>query len=529
MPNPDDATISLLLDALRQDTERSQAAWLQLREILRAEPARGAARLCTWLDECLASGATIPVQASIIPAVRACTKHQPDLIPEDVVRRLLSRAEQFDGLSLLCLAAMLARLRPEGIITQGIFQVLVATERALVEPENESEREVQRSAKKIALELWRTVAARDPASLVALLQGWAAQAGWQGHSNHLLAELLLEAAPLHPNILGDTIAVLEALQAQEQQSPGELEPPDRILNELQKLGETLQHKTIAEGIASEVLSALPPPKPIPSAPCLRDKSAVAPDLKVDRLIEEYVAFPDYMERLEEAERRIAKARQSNSMDDVREEDIILARSEPPRPQLTRALSEPYLALVEGVCELVDELIAADPMDKRIGMLVVQLCLGLYKYPNLIPVDKFQRWVTKDTVFDYKTKAWLYGRLATVCPDWIIEHRLADAVSVSIVDKASNFFSDIGVCYPEFLRGFVERYLSEVAYNWVTARELMGAIETVARQRPEEAEAMIAVIERLRGGPHEPDVIDFRYTELSKTLDLLRNMEGKDKP
>ena len=121
MPNPDDATISLLLDALRQDTERSQAAWLQLREILRAEPARGAARLCTWLDECLASGATIPVQASIIPAVRACTKHQPDLIPEDVVRRLLSRAEQFDGLSLLCLAAMLARLRPEGIMTQGIF------------------------------------------------------------------------------------------------------------------------------------------------------------------------------------------------------------------------------------------------------------------------------------------------------------------------------------------------------------------------------------------------------------------------
>ncbi len=529
MQSSDDVTISSLLAALRQDTERSRAAWSQLREILREEPEQVAAPLFSWLDEALASGATVPVQADIILAVEACTKRQPDLIPEEVARRLLSRAEQLDHLSLLCLAAVLARLRPDRIITEGILQVLVATESALTEPVNESDRQVREYARGVALDLWHTVAARDPASLVALLNAWVANAGWQRHSSHLLAELLLEAAPLHPYIIDETIAVLEGIEATERQSPGELEPPDRILGKLRELGETFQHKTTAEQIVQEVMNEIPPPRSVPPAPSLRGASGSAPDVKVDRMIEEYLELPGYMKRMEEAERRLAQAMQSGSAGELSEEDMILAGSNPPGERLFHALSAPYPALVEGVCGLVDELLAADPLDERIGLLVARLCLALHGRPNLIPVDEFQRWVATDAAFDDQTKSFLYGLLATVSPDWIVEHRLADAVSVSIVAKTPGFLSDIGVYYPEFLRAFVERYLSEVEADWMTARSLTREMEKVARQHPEEAEAMVAVIERLRGEPPAPGVIDFRYTELSNTLDSLRSLGGSDQP
>jgi hypothetical protein len=50
MPGPNDATVSLLLDELRRDPERSYAAWQEVREILRAHPERMAARLCRVVD-----------------------------------------------------------------------------------------------------------------------------------------------------------------------------------------------------------------------------------------------------------------------------------------------------------------------------------------------------------------------------------------------------------------------------------------------------------------------------------------------
>lgn len=529
MPSSYDATISSLLDGLKKGTEQSRAAWLQLREVLQTEPERVAAQLCGWIDECLASGMTVPLEASIISAVMVCTKHKPDLVTEEVLRSLLSRAGQLTDLSLLCLASMLARVHPEGILTDGIFQVLVATEHALIEPRDESDREVQRYAKTIALELWRTVGARDAPSLVALLEIWTAKAGWQRHSSHLIAEILLEAIPRDPNILGDTIGVVESIKAKEQQSPGELEPPDRILNELKKLSETLRRKKIAERLAKEVLAGLAPSGPVQSPARFRDKPIVAPDPKVDRLIEEYLERPNYLERMEKAERRIAKAMKSGSMDEVHEEDITLAGSDPPVQRLFRAMSEPYPALVEGVCQLVDELIEKDPLDERIDTLVLQLCLVPSRHQDLIPADKFQRWVANASVFGDEIRAWLYDRLAALEPDWIVEHKLADAVSVSIVAKHTGFFSKIGVRYPGLLTAFVEQYILEVAWDRDTVPNLMRAMEEVARQRPEEAEAMIAVIERLRGEAPGPDVIDFRYIELSKTLDLLRSVGGKGKP
>jgi hypothetical protein len=527
MPLSDDAMISSLLNDLRQDTEQSRPAWLLLREILRFEPERIAVQLCIWLKEGLAAGRTMPLAASIISALMTCTKHQPNLIPEEILRSLLSRAEQLDNLSLLCLGTMLARVHPERIITEGIFQVLVATEDALSESKDESYRKVKQFAKKVAFELWGTVAARDPESLVALLEIWAAKAGWQRQPSHLFGELLLKAVQHHPNILGDTIAVLEAIQAKGQQSPGELEPPDRILNELRKLGEALRRKTIAARLAKEVLNVVPPPTKVRPPAGVRDQPVVSSDPRVDRLIEEYLELPDWEERMEEAEHRVTEAMRSGSK--VGAEDLFLVGSKPPGQRLMAELTEPYQALVKGVSELVDELIAADRTDEHMGRLVVILCFGLDRRPDLVPMDTFQRWVANEAVFDDQSRAWLYKCLAKVCPDWIVEHTLTDAVSVSIAVNAPGFFSAIGVYYPEFIRGFVERYLLEVGWNEDTAPELMRAMEEGARQHPEEAEAMIAVIERLRRDPPEPGMIDFQYSELSKTLDILRSVRKEGKP
>ena len=93
----------------------------------------------------------------------------------------------------------------------------------------------------------------------------------------------------------------------------------------------------------------------------------------------------------------------------------------------------------------------------------------------------------------KIRARLYGLLADACPEWIIEHKLEDAVSVSVASESSDFFSKIGVCYPELLRQFVERYLSEAGWDSETSSTLMRAIQNAARERPEEIE------ERLRRG------------------------------
>lgn len=286
---------------------------------------------------------------------------------------------------------------------------------------------------------------------------------------------------------------------------------------------------MAERLAREALAEAPPPGSVSSSPRLQDKPIVAPDPKVDRLIEEYLQLPDYMERIKEAERRVVEAMRSGSMAEVRGEDVMLAGSDPPGQGLFRALSEPYPALVQGVCELVDELIEADPADDRIGTLVAQLCLGLYRHPDLIPVEKFQRWVANHAVFGDEMRAWLYERLAAVEPGWIVEHNFPDAFSVSIAAKASSFFSDIGVYAPGLLRQIVERYLLEAEWDRDITSRLMRALEKAARRHPEEAPATIALIERLRGGPPKAGVIDFRYIELSKTLDSLRSVEEKDEP
>jgi hypothetical protein len=287
------------------------------------------------------------------------------------------------------------------------------------------------------------------------------------------------------------------------------------------LKETLRRKEIAKKVIKEFPSGLPLRRAVPSPPPLPDEPVAAPDVKVDRWIEDYLKRPDWMERMEEAERRIARG-------EPREADIILAGSEPPGQRLFAAMTEPYPALVAGVCELVDELIKADPMDERIEALVLQLCLGLYRHSDLIPVRKFQKWAADAAVFGDQIRARLYGLLADVCPEWIIEHKLEDAVSVSVASESSDFFSKIGVCYPELLRQFVERYLSEAGWDSETSSTLMRAIQNAARERPEEIEALIALVEALRVEPTKPGMIDFRYLGVAETLDSLRALRDKTK-
>ena len=98
-----------LFDRLRGDAEESQAAWRELRDRLRAEPARYARPLASALLASLETGAVMPVRGAILPALEASTRDQPDVLPSEVLDRLLQRAAELDTLSVLCLALLRVR------------------------------------------------------------------------------------------------------------------------------------------------------------------------------------------------------------------------------------------------------------------------------------------------------------------------------------------------------------------------------------------------------------------------------------
>jgi hypothetical protein len=495
MPGPNDATVSLLLDELRRDPERSYAAWQEVREILRAHPERMAARLCRVVDQSLEAGEDLQVKESIIVVLEACTKGQAELVPADILRRLLSRVDQFDDLSALCLAAMLVRLRPEGIITEGVQDVLVATERALVEPDDDSSSEVQRYAKKIAFDLWSTVAARDPASLVALLEFWAAQVGWQRHSSHLLAELLLETAPHHPSIINDSIAVLEVIGDKYDDPEGELESPDRILDELKKVREKLQRKAIAEELAAELTpteSYTRPPRP-------PESQDAEPDPAVDRLIENFL-----------------------SGDPEREFKA--------KDQFGRKMRNPSPALIEGVREAADELFVSDPRDERFELLLYFLYFATDGRPEFVPTESLQSWSRSNMLKDVDLTL-IYSILARVRPDWIVENSLPRALGAAVTSSgalASTFLAGLGVAYPGLVVQFASRWLDRVGWDMDFGTDIASAFEQIAQERPEKIDTMVDLLDAQKSEP-EPGVIDLRFQEISPYVERLEQIREGNNP
>jgi hypothetical protein len=213
--------------------------------------------------------------------------------------------------------------------------------------------------------------------------------------------------------------------------------------------------------------------------------------------------------------------------DVADEDLaLLGNSEPPETQLGQALTNPWPALVNGVCELVDELIVNDPADERIKLLVSQLWLSLVRHRELVPVEFFQTWVAQPHVFDDEARANLYDCMAAVCPDWIVEHALSDAVGTSMVARASSFWERVGTAYPGLLLQFAGGWFKSVEWDQESMWRIKPAFVEAAKKYPQEIAAMIELLEEHRGAPPGPDIIDFRHIEFSSLLETLRKIKDE---
>lgn len=494
---------------LLQEDEQADRLWTQLRERLRVEPEHIAAPLCAWLDERLEEGTAVPLETSILLAVASCVRNQPELVPEAVLRRLLARGGQLSWLSLLQAGLMLARAKPAAVLTEGILELLGATELVLAATDpraplpDPSQQDALRYGRDTALELWRTVARGDPPSIVVLLEAAAGMADAQ-HSTRLLADLLVDAAHSDPSVAGDAIAVLSAVHAQ---APGTLESPDRTLDALRAIGQAHRTRELARRVADEVIDALPsdaipPPGPPPAGP-----PPAPPDAWVDRIIEEYLGRADHLEQMRQAERRVVEALDGDPAQ-VRGEDVTLLGGGIPDDRLAEALGAPNPALVQGVCELVDEIAAADPADPRVEELVGALGLALGKHPELLPLERFLEWAARPGLSD-PTRALLYDRVAAVHPGSIVPERFADAAAAALASRMPGVFAHVGRYAPELLRRFAERYAAQADPGPEQTRLLLDALKEVAAHRPEQAEAMRALVERLRGPAPAAGMIDLR--------------------
>ena len=514
----DHKTLPRLIDNLRKP-DQWEASWPEVRQAFWDAPEQVSPYFCELVEGWLKRVENPPVMDSIIVSLEIQARRQPQLVPIDLLGRVIAHAEQFSWCVPLCTAAMLVRQDPASIITKGLNHVLWATERALQPRETDKADSTAHHMAGVAFDLWRNVALGDPTSMVAILERWATLVGWQRQSTQLIAKQLVDAIPHEPSLLHDSIKVLEKIRDEHNDPEGEFDSPDKYIDKLK----ALEMKLFEKVLALKIISALDPAdfrgqtaKPKPTRP------KATPDPRVDRIIEQYLLGPTWEAEMDAASRRMNKALKDGDPSKIRREDLALLGSDSPEMALSKELSRnPSPALIDGVCELVEELIEADPSDKRINPLVLALYVSVMNRPDLIPVEAFQTWVTGKRPFNDYLRASLYAGIATVQPDWIIENTLVDAVVTAVSAKQSDFWAQIGNAYPGLLLQFADNYFKQKLWNRELVSLFGSAFISVAKERLEEIPAMIKILTNHRGDPPDPGVINFRYIEFS---DLIKKLE-----
>ena len=472
-----------LFDRLRGDAEASQAAWRELRERLRAEPERYARPLASALLASLETGAEMPVRGAILPALEACTREKPDVLAPEVLDRLLQRAAELDTLSVLCLALLRVRADAEGLVTEGIQDVLAATEHALVQQRDPSLHEVQDYARQIALELWETVAELDPAALVVVLEFWTAANGWDRPSSALFLELLLRVAPARPEIRRALVDALESVRNALAANDEDVSPVERTLDDLREMEERARRRAIAESIAAGLTPAAQSPQRAGEDGALE---TIQPDAEALRWKDDYLS------------------------DDV---DRSFAAREPLGP----GLDAPRPAFVAAVLEAAEELFADDPWDDRFGPLVYFLCRTAESRPGLVPPQMLERWTRAETLEEWE-QAMVFSALAHVDARSLVRRHLARALATAAAAGGaygSSILAGIGRADPDLLIGFARGWLEREGWTDGVGPAIACAFEQVAHDRPDLRPAMIELVRT-----HLPASVDDRLVEISRCLERL---------
>ncbi|MGH7506002.1 MAG: hypothetical protein ACRELX_10140, partial [Longimicrobiales bacterium] len=488
-------TTAALLEQLH-DAQEGEAAWLELREVLRQDPARTAAPLCATLLRSLESGDDLSASASILPAVEVCTRGDPGILDAVVLRNLLARAPRLDGLSTLCLALMLARIDAAGVISEGIQQVLAATEAALLVPDDPSQQELQEYERQVAHQLWREVGDGDAASLVALLEWWAEAVGWQRASCQLLADELVRVAPRNPDIIDTAIGVFETIAADPAAADGPLPPPDRYLGRLREIAASFQQRVAVAEIAAELRAEAGAVE----RPLALERPPVGPDPFVDRLIEEWLV-----------EDRAASA----------------MAWEP----IAAALRDPTPPLVSGLWDAAFEVQEADPDDVRLGPLVATLYFVGERRPELVPTETLEDLLRQESLRD-SPRTYVLALLARIRPDVVANGYLADALAAGMVSGRSvgrSILGALGSAHPPLLTGFAQRWFERMGRDQETGSALASALVEAAESHPSAAATMIELLRPQLPPPAPPGMIDLRPADVARAIERLTQIAGEAAP
>ena len=460
MPIPQTVTDSALIEQLRGSAAESSAAWERLRERLHESPEHHAEPLCTLVLESLEDSVAVSVRQSILPAVEAATRDGPVLIRPDLLQRLLERASGLDTLSVLCLAAMRVRVDSDGFVTDGIQEVLAATEHALLPPEDPAQRDVAEYAREVAYDLWETVADRDPATLVVVLEFWTAAAGWDRPASLLFAELLQRAARHRPEVRDATLDALEAASRQLPPDSDAAAQLGRIREELERLRERARRQALAARIASELR-----PSTVSEAP-EADASPPSPESGPDaiRWAENYLS-----------------------------EDPAPAAAAHDR--LDPGDADPSPEVIAGAILALDELVAADPRDERVGPLLDFLCTAAERRPDLVPHAALERCTRTEGLEEWE-RAMAFASLARVRPATVLGRLLPEALGSAVVvggGLGAAILSGIGRAEPDLLIAFARRWLEQEGWSEEVGPALACAFEQVAAGSPARSAAMVELL------------------------------------
>jgi hypothetical protein len=324
--------------------------------------------------------------------------------------------------------------------------------------------------------LWSNVAEGDPASLIAIAAEWAGHVGWQRHSMKLLAELFVQIGPRRPDLLDSMIQVLGEIQAEDGDLADEaFRPPSAFIDELEGIRRTQQLQALAQQIVSQLDPASFEGQDLPHP----ERLTGDPDPFVDRLLDDFCA--------DDPERQYAAT-----------------------VQLGPAMQKPSPAFVDGLCEVVDELLDTSPEDERIDKAIYALYFACERHAGLVPTEYLQRWLESGAPFTDSQVLRLLSILASARPDWIVENDLERALSVSVAESLSGhmLWSRLGVAYPGLLLQIARAWFEQVGWASQFGRELVNAFKDVARALPDSVETWIALLQEQaeKEGEPEPGIV-----------------------
>jgi hypothetical protein len=427
------------------------------------------------------------------------TKNCPEQVPVSLLHRLLAEDTTLNYVSVLCVAAMLVRIDPALLLTQGFQHVLFSTELALERRNVVKLNAVTQSLPELAGQIWQAVAVGDPAALLPYLEYYVTNAGWQKHTSHLLAQKIVKAANRHDFIIHDAMVMFVEMQKNIQDSDTSLPSPAFYCEQLFSIRVKWQRKTDALEIANQLNFD----HSVPSAVAPVQQAVFRPDPIVDQLVAGYLSTdPEQHYHAKE--------------------------------QLKQKLDKPTAALVEGLCQAALEIVQTYEDPERCSALLATIYFVAKRHPEFIPIDLLQAWI-KDEAQGDETLLLLFSILAQGRPDWIVQNQLTRSLAAAVYCGdlfATGLLICIGYAYPQVVLQFINAWFGRNGYSKPDDKFFIDVLESLATKNPGCLDEVIHLLQSLAEASlvkaekeeDESVWIDLDIDRLSTRIQKLKNLK-----